>query len=57
LDAKVNEKKRLLALVDSGASHNFMREEVAKELGLKLEPGERMFKSVNIDVEKVIGHV
>jgi len=53
----VNEKKRLLALVDSGASHNFMREEVAKELGLKLEPGERMFKSVNIDVEKVIGHV
>lgn len=30
VNAEVNKKKRLLSLVDNGASHNFMREEVAK---------------------------
>jgi hypothetical protein len=33
------------AMVDSGVTHNFMKEDVARELGLQLEPGTDFFQS------------
>jgi len=46
---------QILALVDSGATHNFVNEEVAKRLGLQAEQKENMFKAVNSSVERVQG--
>ncbi len=42
-------------MVDSGVTHNFMIDEVAKELGLKLEPPQKSSKAINSEVEKVVG--
>jgi hypothetical protein len=44
----------MIRMVDSGETHNFMKEEVAKELGLQLEPSHASFKAVNVCIEKVI---
>jgi len=35
------------ALVDTGATHNFIRVETAKRIGLSLSPSDSMMKSVN----------
>ena len=46
---------QISALIDSGATHNFVNEEVAKRLGLQVEHKENMFKAVNSSVERVVG--
>lgn len=45
----------VMALVDSGATHNFMKDSVAKRLDLKLEESPNAVKAVNSKVAKVIG--
>ena len=47
----------VFALVDSGATHNFVKEEVAKRLNLHIDLGVNMFKAVNSEVERVVGLV
>lgn len=42
-------------MVDNAPTHNFMKEEVIVELGLKLELAKKSFKVVNLEVEKVVG--
>lgn len=42
-------------MVNSGATCNFMKDEVVKELGLKLEISLNSFKAINSKVEKVVG--
>lgn len=44
-----------MKMVDSRATHNFMKKQIAKEFGLKLEVGMHTFKAVNSQVEKVVG--
>jgi hypothetical protein len=51
---KLNEKV-VITVVDSGVTCNFMKEEVAKELGLQFEPVMTSFKAMNSRMEKVIG--
>ena len=46
---------QISALIDSGATHNFVNDDVAKRLGLQVERKENMFKAVNSSVERVIG--
>ena len=48
---------QISALIDSGATHNFVNEEVAKRLGLQVEQKENMFKEVNSSIERVAGVV
>ena len=48
-------KHGVLALVDSSTTHNFIKREVAKQFGLKIEPKTNSFKAVNSEVEKVVG--
>jgi hypothetical protein len=45
----------MVVMVDSGVTHNFMKEDVVRELGLQLELAQTSFKAVNLRVEKVIG--
>jgi hypothetical protein len=40
--------KLTLAMVDNGATHNFMREDVAQSLGLQFEQACTSFKVVNL---------
>ena len=54
--AELNDRS-MQAMLDSGATQNFMKESVARELGLQLEPVQTSFKAVNSEVEKVIGIV
>ena len=44
-----------MTMVDSGAAHNFSKDSVAKNLGLRLEEYLSTFKEVNSQMEKVIG--
>lgn len=39
-----------MAMVDSGVTHNFMEDDVSKELGLKLETTASTFKAINSQV-------
>ena len=47
----------MLNLVYSGFTHNYVKEEVAKQLNFKLhvERGVNSFKEVNSEVERVVG--
>jgi hypothetical protein len=45
----------IFVLVDSGATRNFVKEEVIIMLGLKIEPTQSSFKAVNSEVERVVG--
>ncbi|XP_047326678.1 DNA damage-inducible protein 1-like [Impatiens glandulifera] len=47
--------KRVKALADTGATHNFMREGVAKALGLSINPTKGTIKSVNTTAKSVVG--
>jgi hypothetical protein len=42
-------------MVDSGATHNFLREDMVQRLGLQPEPTQTTFKTINAGVERVIG--
>lgn len=41
-------------MVDSGVNHNFIREDVVKDIGLQLETMKTTFKYANLGVEKDI---
>jgi hypothetical protein len=47
--------KSVLAMVDSGVTHNFLREDMVQRLGLQPEPTQTTFKTVNAGVERVVG--
>jgi hypothetical protein len=42
-------------MVDSGATHNFLREDMLQRLGLQPKPMQTNFKAVNSGEERVIG--
>ena len=46
---------QILALVDSGVTHNFVNKEVTKRLRLKIEQKENTLKAANSGVERVVG--
>jgi hypothetical protein len=54
VQAKLNGKS-VIAMVDSGVTHNFLREDMVQRLGLQPEPMQTTFKTVNTGVERVIG--
>jgi hypothetical protein len=54
MQEKLNEKS-MITMVDSGVTHNFLREDMVQNLGLQPEPMHTIFKIVNASVEGVIG--
>jgi hypothetical protein len=44
----------VIVMVHSGETHNFMKEDIAKDIWLQLELVKNSFKEVNSGVEKVI---
>ncbi|GMP28595.1 hypothetical protein CsSME_00004067 [Camellia sinensis var. sinensis] len=54
LNAKINGKVTQ-AIVDTGASHNFINVEEAKRLGLKLDKGQGLMKTVNTKAKPIDG--
>jgi hypothetical protein len=44
-----------MTMVDSGVTHNFLRQDMLRRLGLQPEPMQTTFKAVNLGVERVIG--
>ena len=48
-------RRRIKALVDTGATHNFMHEGVAKSLGIRINLGKGTIKSVNTSAKPVTG--
>jgi hypothetical protein len=42
-------------MVENGVTHNFIREDVAQDIGLQLKLAHTTFKSINLGMEKVIG--
>ena len=53
VDMKVG-KGTLLTMVDSGVTHNFIKEEAARKVGLKFSPTQAHLKAVNFAPDKVI---
>lgn len=48
--------RSISALVDTGATHNFMSEDIAKELGVVMtKKGKGLMKSVNAQAKQIIG--
>ncbi|XP_054800138.1 uncharacterized protein LOC129304486 [Prosopis cineraria] len=47
--------KSAFAMLDTGASHNFMEAEEAKRLGIQLNKGEGTIKAVNSPAKQVLG--
>jgi hypothetical protein len=47
--------RTMQALVDSGASHNFLKTEVVKELGLRVSPCGAAVKAVNSKARETTG--
>jgi hypothetical protein len=47
--------KLVTTIVDSGATHRSLREDMVRRLGMQLEPMQKTFKTINAGVEKVIG--
>jgi hypothetical protein len=45
----------VIAMVDSGATHNFLREYMVKRLGFHPKPTQTTFKMINVGVERVVG--
>ena len=45
----------VLTMVDSGATHNFMSEDIARRIGLKFVPVQAQIKTVNSPPDYVIG--
>ncbi|GMP83401.1 hypothetical protein CsSME_00037327 [Camellia sinensis var. sinensis] len=54
VDAKINGKANQV-MVDTDASHNFIKAEKAKRLGLKLDKGQGLMKTVNTKAKPVDG--
>ncbi|XP_042951365.1 uncharacterized protein LOC122286598 [Carya illinoinensis] len=54
VEAEINGKKTH-AMVDSGASHNFIKKEEAARLGISLEKGQGWLKAVNSDAKPLDG--
>lgn len=48
-------KGNVLIMVDSGATHNFMSEDIARNIGLKFIPVQDQMKAVNSPPDFVIG--
>ena len=44
-----------MAMVDSGATHKFMKDSISKRLVLTLEESPNTIKEVNSQMEKVVG--
>lgn len=49
--------KKVLAMVDSGATHNYISACRAKKLGLKIEPTTNQFKAVTAPAQQVSGEI
>ena len=45
----------VMAMVDSVATHNFMKDSISKRLGLTLEEPPNAIKAINSQMKKVIG--
>lgn len=45
----------VLTMVDSGATHNFMSEDVARRIGLKFVPVKAQMKTVNSPPDSILG--
>ncbi|CAL5372637.1 unnamed protein product [Camellia sinensis] len=54
VDGKINGKATQV-MVDTGASHNFIKAEEAKRLGLRLDRGQALMKTVNTKAKPVEG--
>lgn len=49
--------KKILAMIDSGATHNYISVGQGKKLGLKMEPTSSHFKAVTTPAQKVSGEI
>jgi hypothetical protein len=47
--------KSVTTMVDSGVTHNFLREDMVQRLGMQPEPMQTTFKTVKSGVERVVG--
>ena len=45
----------VLTMVDSGATHNFMSEDIARSIGIKFVPVKAQIKTVNSPPDSMIG--
>jgi hypothetical protein len=45
----------MIAMVDSGVTHNLLREDMVQRFGLQPEPTHTTFKTINASVERVVG--
>ena len=54
VEATIN-GKRAQALIDTGASHNFIKVDEAKRLGLKVEKSDGWLKTVNSEAKPLSG--